>query len=577
MRSRRRCRLAIRSTARDSCCATARSRRCAPSDGGGPRRDPPVLSRPVARVEEKPVLHRVAAVRHHRRPHGRLQRPGAGAHPHRAAPAVRRSPTDCHRLLLAITPTIAEVAFAVDDPLPGARPLDRAARAARRLRRPAGVRALPGEHVCRQPRDARGVPRLRLRDPIEDRPPASSSCSCRCTMSAEGVRSAEERDRAATAASLRPAAAASGGRGDRRVARSRHSIGRRVFDALRAGGFTGPDLSGQSRRRPTSTASPCVPIAARASAGVDLAVIAVPAPIGARRRRRLRRGRRRSRSSSSRAGFAEAGEAGRALQRALVERVRESRHADGRPQLHGRAERRPGDVRLNASFSPVMPPAGACRCSSQSGALGIAILELAARAAGRPVDLRQRRQQGRRLGQRPAASTGSATRRRASSCSISSRSATRGGSPGWRAASAARKPIVAREGRAHDAPASRAAGSHTAALAASDVAVDALFQQSGVIRADTIDEMFDIAACLDAQPLPAGAPRRRSSPTPAARASSRSTRAWPPDWHVVELLRRRRARGCTAFLPSRGERRQPGRHDRVGRSGRVSPARSKWC
>ena len=51
---------------------------------------------------------------------------------------------------------------------------------------------------------------------------------------------------------------------------------------------------------------------------------------------------------------------------------------------------------------------------------------------------------------------------------------------------------------------SRAAGSHTAALAASDVAVDALFHQSGVIRADTIDEMFDIAACLDAQPLPAG-------------------------------------------------------------------------
>ena len=51
---------------------------------------------------------------------------------------------------------------------------------------------------------------------------------------------------------------------------------------------------------------------------------------------------------------------------------------------------------------------------------------------------------------------------------------------------------------------SRAAGSHTAALAANDVAVDALFHQSGVIRADTIDEMFDIATCLDAQPLPAG-------------------------------------------------------------------------
>src|SRR5262249_29947777 len=49
-----------------------------------------------------------------------------------------------------------------------------------------------------------------------------------------------------------------------------------------------------------------------------------------------------------------------------------------------------------------------------------------------------------------------------------------------------------------------AAGSHTAALAASDVAVDALFRQTGVIRAETLDEMFDIAAALENQPLPKG-------------------------------------------------------------------------
>src|SRR5690606_30273811 len=41
-------------------------------------------------------------------------------------------------------------------------------------------------------------------------------------------------------------------------------------------------------------------------------------------------------------------------------------------------------------------------------------------------------------------------------------------------------------------------------LAASDVAVDALFRQAGVIRADTLDEMFDVAALLANQPLPAG-------------------------------------------------------------------------
>src|SRR5262249_40202042 len=50
----------------------------------------------------------------------------------------------------------------------------------------------------------------------------------------------------------------------------------------------------------------------------------------------------------------------------------------------------------------------------------------------------------------------------------------------------------------------RAAGSHTAALAANDVAVDALFRQTGVIRAETLDEMFDLAAALQSQPLPRG-------------------------------------------------------------------------
>jgi acyl-CoA synthetase (NDP forming) len=65
------------------------------------------------------------------------------------------------------------------------------------------------------------------------------------------------------------------------------------------------------------------------------------------------------------------------------------------------------------------------------------------------------------------------------------------------------KPIVAlKAGRT--AAASRAASSHTAAIAASDAGVDALFRQTGVIRVETVDEMFDVAQCLDSQPLPRG-------------------------------------------------------------------------
>ncbi len=72
---------------------------------------------------------------------------------------------------------------------------------------------------------------------------------------------------------------------------------------------------------------------------------------------------------------------------------------------------------------------------------------------------------------------------------------------------AASKPIVAvKSGRS---PAgARATSSHTGALlSASDVTVDALFQQAGVIRTDTMHELFDVAALLSAQPVPRGRAR----------------------------------------------------------------------
>ena len=65
------------------------------------------------------------------------------------------------------------------------------------------------------------------------------------------------------------------------------------------------------------------------------------------------------------------------------------------------------------------------------------------------------------------------------------------------------KPIVAvKSGRS--SAGARAASSHTGALAASDTVVDALFRQAGVIRTATLQELFDVAALLSHQPLPAG-------------------------------------------------------------------------
>ena len=62
------------------------------------------------------------------------------------------------------------------------------------------------------------------------------------------------------------------------------------------------------------------------------------------------------------------------------------------------------------------------------------------------------------------------------------------------------KPIVAVKG-GRTAVGSRAASSHTAALASSDEAVAALFRQTGVIRVDTIEELFDVAQVVGSQPL----------------------------------------------------------------------------
>jgi acyl-CoA synthetase (NDP forming) len=62
--------------------------------------------------------------------------------------------------------------------------------------------------------------------------------------------------------------------------------------------------------------------------------------------------------------------------------------------------------------------------------------------------------------------------------------------------------IVVKSGRT--ASGARAASSHTGALAQTDMAFDALFRQCGVIRANTIEEMFDISMAIANQPIPKG-------------------------------------------------------------------------
>jgi acetyl coenzyme A synthetase (ADP forming)-like protein len=316
--------------------------------------------------------------------------------------------------------------------------------------------------------------------------------------SATALAREEARNREATAASLRPMLA------PRSVAiigasRNRSSIGRRILDAMVAAGFNG------SIHPVNPQASEVAGLKACASArelprGVDLAVVAVPADLVPGVVDDCAAAGVRSLVVIS-AGYAEAGAAGRERQQRLTGQVRGHGMRMVGPNCMGLLNADPS-VRLNASFSPIFPPAGHIGLLSQSGAIGIAILELATE---------------RRLGLSTFVSAGNKADvsgndlleywEQDPSTHVLLLYLESFGNPRKFARLARRigrtKPIVVVKSGRTDAGA-RAAGSHTAAIAVSDVTVDALFAQAGVIRADTLDEMFDVAACLDLQPLPAG-------------------------------------------------------------------------
>jgi acetyl coenzyme A synthetase (ADP forming)-like protein len=202
------------------------------------------------------------------------------------------------------------------------------------------------------------------------------------------------------------------------------------------------------------------------------------------------------------AGFGEVGTEGRVLETALLERVREAGVRMVGPNCMGLLNTDPA-VRLNATFSPVYPPVGGVAMSTQSGALGLAILDYARRL---------------HLGISTFVSVGN-------KADVSSNDLIQywADDPNTRvillylesfgnprkfsqiARRVARvKPIIAvKSGRS--AAGARAASSHTGALASSDAVVDALFTQAGVIRTNTLEELFDVANVLAHQPVPQGA------------------------------------------------------------------------
>lgn len=199
------------------------------------------------------------------------------------------------------------------------------------------------------------------------------------------------------------------------------------------------------------------------------------------------------------AGFAETGREGAERQERLLALVRAHGARLVGPNCLGIAVAAP---RLNATFGPKSLPPGNVAFSSQSGALGLALLE---RATERGLGLSAFIS----IGNKADVSSNDLLEYWEDDPDTavvmlyleSFGNPRRFGRIARRVAG--KKPILAMKSGTTRSGA-RAASSHTAALAGSEAAVDALFTQAGVIRARTLAELIDAAVLLSSQPLPKG-------------------------------------------------------------------------
>ena len=204
------------------------------------------------------------------------------------------------------------------------------------------------------------------------------------------------------------------------------------------------------------------------------------------------------------AGFSETGEEGRRLELELNQTVERYGMRMIGPNCMGIINADP-EVQMDATFAPTLPLGGRIAFMSQSGALGVAILNMArqldigfsifvsmgnkANVTGDDLLLYLENDPQTDLILMYLESFGNPRQFMPIARRISKR-----------------KPIlVVKSGRT--LAGARAASSHTGALVARqglDIALDALLEQTGVIRVDTVEELFDLALGFSKNPVPRG-------------------------------------------------------------------------
>ena len=281
------------------------------------------------------------------------------------------------------------------------------------------------------------------------------------------------------------------------------SVGGSLFSNLLYGGYQGI-LHPVNPSAESILGVRCYPDIREVPGPVDLAVLIIPSPFIPKTLDACGRQGIRNAIVIS-AGFKEVGGEGAQLEEALKREVRKYHIRLIGPNCLGLINTNP-TVSMNATFGRTMPKEGNIAFISQSGALCTAVLDYAKGESigfskfismGNKADINENDlllflredpktkvillyledlADGRRFIDIAREITGEAENR---------------------------KPILAiKSGRTPQG--AKAASSHTGSLMGSDEVYDAVFAQCGVLRVDTLEELFDYARAFSKQPIPRG-------------------------------------------------------------------------
>jgi acetyltransferase len=280
------------------------------------------------------------------------------------------------------------------------------------------------------------------------------------------------------------------------ASRDEQKVGYQILRNLKAAGFEGP-LYPVNPKADDVLGLTCYPSVAALPAAPDLAVVVVPSK--AVPDTILALGEKGTRAAIViSAGFKETGAAGAALEEELLSRARAYDVRVVGPNCLGLMST---PARLNASFG-AMPLPGAIGMISQSGALITGILDLALAqkigfsgvvSIGNKADVDEE-EFIRAFAEDPNTRVIAGYLENILDGERFIRTAER---------VVPEKPILVVKAGSTSAGA-KAASSHTGSLAGQEAAYQCAFRRSGVIRANTIEHLFDLAMLFSEQPLPAG-------------------------------------------------------------------------